>query len=246
VIVRRLGDALIVFGCLLAAWQGLYWLVGDTALTSPVETIARLGALMNAGSFWGHVAETGYAFALAVLISLLGGIGAGTLLGLNRTSAIVSEPILIALYSLPKVTLYPLVLLCFGLGISAKIAFGAMHGLIPVAIFTMKAITQIKPVYWRTAHALRLSPRQVALTLALPAVLPEVMSGARLGFSLSLLGVLIGEMFASKRGLGFLITTAMGLGDTATLIAIALLISAFAIATNWALLVLQRHFSPRQ
>jgi NitT/TauT family transport system permease protein len=242
--VRRLGDALIVFGGLLAAWQILYWLVGDTALTSPIETIARLGALMSAGSFWGHVAETGYAFALAVLISLLGGIGAGTLLGLNRTSAIVSEPILIALYSLPKVTLYPLVLLCFGLGISAKITFGAMHGLIPVAIFTMKAIMQIKPVYWRTAHALRLSPQQVALTLALPAVLPEVMSGARLGFSLSLLGVLIGEMFASKRGLGFLITTAMGLGDTATLIAIAVLISGFAIAANWALLVLQRRFSP--
>lgn len=243
--MRRFGDALIVFGCLLATWQGFYWLVGDTAFTSPVETIARLGALMRTGSFWGHVAETGYAFALAVLISLLGGIGSGTLLGLNRTSAIVSEPILIALYSLPKVTLYPLVLLCFGLGISAKIAFGAMHGLIPVAIFTMKAIMQIKPVYWRTAHALRLSPRQVALTLALPAVLPEVLSGARLGFSLSLLGVLIGEMFASKRGLGFLITTAMGLGDTATLIAIALLISAFAIATNWALLILQRHFTPR-
>jgi NitT/TauT family transport system permease protein len=242
--VRRLGDAFIVFGCLLATWQVLYWLVGDTALTSPAETMARLGALMRASSFWGHVAETGHAFALAVLISLLGGIGTGTLLGLNRTSAIVSEPILIALYSLPKVTLYPLVLLCFGLGISAKIAFGAMHGLIPVAIFTMNAITQIKPVYWRTAHALRLSPRQVALTLALPAVLPEVLSGARLGFSLSLLGVLIGEMFASKRGLGFLITTAMGLGDTATLIAIALLISAFAIAIHWALLLLQRHFSP--
>lgn len=243
--MRRFGDALIVFGCLLAIWQGLYWLVGDTALTSPVETVARLGALMSAGSFWGHVAETGYAFAFAALISLLGGIGAGTLLGLNRTSATVSEPILIALYSLPKVTLYPLVLLCFGLGVSAKIAFGAMHGLIPVAIFTMKAITQIKPVYWRTAYALRLSPRQVALTLALPAVLPEVLSGARLGLSLSLLGVLIGEMFASKRGLGFLITTAMGLGDTATLIAIALLISIFAITTNWAMLALQRHFNPR-
>jgi NitT/TauT family transport system permease protein len=86
---------------------------------------------------------------------------------------------------------------------------------------------------------LRLTPPQIALTLALPAVLPEVLSGARLGFSLSLLGVLIGEMFASKRGLGFLITNAMGLGDTATIIAVALLISVFAIAANAMLLVLQ-------
>jgi NitT/TauT family transport system permease protein len=244
--VRRFRDVLIVFASLMAVWQGVYWFVGDTVLTSPMQTITRLFVLMRGGSFWGHVEETGFAFALAVLISLLGGVGIGTLLGLNRTSAIVSEPILVALYSLPKVTLYPLVLLCFGLGISAKIAFGAMHGLIPVAIFTMKAIMQIKPVYWRTAHTLRLSPRQVALTLALPAVLPEVLSGARLGLSLSLLGVLIGEMFASKRGLGFLITTAMGLGDTATLVAIALLISVFAVAANWTLLVLQRRFNPWQ
>jgi NitT/TauT family transport system permease protein len=238
--MRRLTDIFILIVGLLAAWQGLYWLAGDTALSSPAQTAVRLGQLMGTESFWGHVGETGHAFAYAVLISLLGGVGIGTLLGLNRTSAIVSEPVLIALYSLPKVTLYPLVLLCFGLGLSAKIAFGAMHGLIPVAIFTMKAILQIKPVYWRTAHVLRLSPQQVALTVALPAVLPEVLSGARLGFSLSLLGVLIGEMFASKRGLGFLITNAMGLGDIATIMAAALFISIFAIAANAALLVLQR------
>jgi NitT/TauT family transport system permease protein len=238
--MRKLGDFLLLFAGLLAAWQCLHWLAGDTALTSPAQTIVHLGALMATAPFWGNVEETGNAFAFAVLISLVGGIGIGAVLGLNRTSAIVSEPILIALYSLPKVTLYPLVLLCFGLGISAKIAFGAMHGLIPVAIFTMKAIMQIKPVYWRAAQALRLSPWQTLRTVALPAVLPEILSGARLGFSLSLLGVLIGEMFASKRGLGFLITNAMGLGDIATIMAVALLISAFAIAANAALLALQR------
>jgi len=54
-----------------------------------------------------------------------------------------------------------------------------------------------------------------AATIVLPAILPEVMSGTRLGFSLTLLGVLIGEMFASRRGLGFLITNAIGLGDIA-------------------------------
>jgi NitT/TauT family transport system permease protein len=238
--MRKLGDGLILVVGVLVVWQALHWFAGDTALTSPLETISRLGALMGTARFWGDVTETGDAFAVAVLISLIGGVGLGTMLGLNRTSAIVSEPILIAFYSLPKVTLYPLVLLCFGLGISAKIAFGAMHGLIPVAIFTMKAIMQIKPVYWRASQALRLSLWQTAVNVALPAVVPEILSGARLGFSLSLLGVLIGEMFASKRGLGFLITNAMGLGDIATIIAVALFISVFAISANAALLALQR------
>jgi NitT/TauT family transport system permease protein len=225
---------------LLLIWHCLHWIAGDIALTSPAVTFRHLGALLLTGDFWLDVAETGRAFGLGVLISLIGGIGIGVMLGLNRTAGTVSEPILIALYSLPKVTLYPLVLLCFGLGLSAKVAFGAMHGLIPVSIFTMNAIMQIKAVYWRTGRALRLSPRQTALTIALPAVVPEVIAGARIGFSLTLLGVLIGEMFASQRGLGFLITRAMGLGDIATIMAVAVFLSIFAIGANALLLQLDR------
>jgi NitT/TauT family transport system permease protein len=238
--MKRTGDSIVLGLGILLTWQVLYWLAGDVALTSPAATAAHLWKLLGTARFWEHAAETARAFGLAVLISLLGGVALGVMLGLNRTAGIVSEPILIALYSLPKVTLYPLVLLCFGLGMSAKVAFGAMHGLIPVTIFTMKAIMQIKPVLWRTAHALRLTPRQTAFTIALPAVLPEVISGARLGFSLTLLGVLIGEMFASQRGLGFMIMSAMGLGDNATIMAVALFLSVFAIGANAVLLRLNR------
>ncbi len=238
--IKRFGDYIALFLGLLLIWQCLHWIAGDIALTSPAVTFRHLGALLLTGDFWLDVAETGRAFGLGVLISLIGGIGIGVMLGLNRTAGTVSEPILIALYSLPKVTLYPLVLLCFGLGLSAKVAFGAMHGLIPVSIFTMNAIMQIKAVYWRTGRALRLSPRQTALTIALPAVVPEVIAGARIGFSLTLLGVLIGEMFASQRGLGFLITRAMGLGDIATIMAVAVFLSIFAIGANALLLQLDR------
>jgi NitT/TauT family transport system permease protein len=238
--MKRTGDSILLVLGILAIWQALYWIAGDIALTSPAGTVAHLWKLLGTMRFWEHAAETARAFSIAVAISLLGGVALGVMLGLNRTSGIVSEPILIALYSLPKVTLYPLVLLCFGLGMSAKVAFGAMHGLIPVTIFTMKAIMQIKPVLWRTADALRLSPTQTAFTIALPAALPEVISGARLGFSLTLLGVLIGEMFASQRGLGFMIMSAMGLGDNGTIMAVALFLSVFAIAANALLLRLNR------
>lgn len=238
--MKRFGDTLLLILGILVLWQGLYWLAGDIAVTSPADTAVHLWKLLGTARFWSNAAETARAFGLAVAISLAGGVALGVLLGLNRTSGVVSEPILIALYSLPKVTLYPLVLLCFGLGMSAKVAFGAMHGLIPVTIFTMKAIMQIKPVLWRTAHAMRLTARQTALTIALPAVLPEVIAGARLGFSLTLLGVLIGEMFASQRGLGFMIMSAMGLGDIATIMAVAVFLSVFAIAANALLLWLDR------
>jgi NitT/TauT family transport system permease protein len=238
--MKRTGDSLLLILGILAIWQVLYWVAGDIALTSPASTAVHLLRMLGTARFWEHAAETARAFTFAVAISLVGGVALGVMLGINRTSGLVSEPILIAFYSLPKVTLYPLVLLCFGLGMSAKVAFGAMHGLIPVTIFTMKAIMQIKPVLWRTARAMRLTARQAALTIALPAVLPEVIAGARLGFSLTLLGVLIGEMFASQRGLGFMIMSAMGLGDIATIMAVAVFLSAFAIAANALLLWLDR------
>jgi NitT/TauT family transport system permease protein len=107
-----------------------------------------------------------------------------------------------------------------------------MHGLIPIAIFAMNAIRQMKPVYLRSSRVLRLTSLQTATRIVLPAILPELLSGVRIGFSLTLLGVLIGEMFASRHGLGFLITNAMGLGDMATIMAVALFLTAFALTAN--------------
>ena len=64
-------------------------------------------------------------------------------------------------------------------GISARIAFGVIHGIIPVILFTMNAVRNIRPVYLRSARAMRLTPAQTALTILLPAALPEIVSGFR-------------------------------------------------------------------
>jgi len=228
---RSLGT-FVIFAGLVLAWQLLHWIGGETALASPSATAVKLVTLLQSAMFWGHVAETAKAFTFALVLGILGGVSLGVTLGLSRLSSAVAAPILVNLYSIPKVTLYPLVLLCFGLGLSAKVAFGVMHGMIPMTIFTMNAIRQMKPVLLRSSKIMRLTPWQTASTIVLPAVMPEVLSGIRLGFSLTLLGVLIGEMFASKRGLGFLVTNAMNLGDTETIMAVAVLLTAFAVTAN--------------
>jgi NitT/TauT family transport system permease protein len=241
---RITGTALVLLFCLLL-WQTLHLLVGASSLASPFQTVVKLGSLLATAEFWQNVAETMRAFAAAFLISLVGGIALGILLGVRRLAGNVAEPILVNLYSIPKVVLYPLVLLCFGLGISAKIAFGVMHGLIPITLFSMNAIRQMKPVYRRTAQVLRLSSAQSAFTVILPAILPEVISGVRLGFSLTLLGVLIGEMFASQRGLGFMLISAINIGQIDTIMAVALLLTIVAVTCNSLLLLLNRRMGYR-
>jgi NitT/TauT family transport system permease protein len=192
-----------------------------------------------------HAWETGRAFATALVIALLGGLAIGLTLGAHRLSGEVAEPILVALYSIPKITLYPVILLLFGLGISAKIAFGVIHGIIPVAIFAMNGVRNVRGVYFRAARAMRLSPLQTAWSIVLPASVPEIVSGFRLGFALTLLGTLIGEMFASQRGIGYMLVKAMETNDVLTVMALALLLITLATAASAVLLALDRRLHKR-
>ena len=152
---------------------------------------------------------------------------------------------LVAVYSIPKITLYPVVLLIFGLGISGKTAFGALHGILPVALLTMAAIRNISPVYLKTARSMKLSHWQTVITVLFPATLPEVVSGLRIGLTVTLLGVLLAEMFASKQGLGFLIMNAMSLLQTEEMIAVAVLLFAFAALANALLLWIEHRLHRR-
>jgi len=229
----------------LLLWEALHLAVGGTSLSSPAQTGAALWQMLGTASFWDNVAETGRALVYALVIAIAGGIALGVLLGINRMAGTVAEPLLVNLYSLPKVTLYPLVLLVFGLGLSAKVAFGVMHGLIPILVFTMNAIRQMKPVYLRAAHTMRLPLRQTVWRVVLPAIFPEIVAGMRLGFSLTLLGVLIGEMFASQKGLGYLLTNAMNLGDIGTIMSVALFLTLFALSCNGLLMAADKRLTHR-
>ncbi len=238
-------DKLLLLAALLVLWQLLSMLVGPEVLSNPLATLRRLGRLLADPSFAGHARETGSAFAVALVISLAGGLGIGTLLGAHRLSGEVSEPLLVGLYSIPKITLYPVVLLLFGLGMSAKIAFGALHGIIPVILFTMSAVRNIPQVYLRAGRSMRLTPAQMFTGVLVPASLPEIVTGFRLGFSLTLLGTLIGEMFASQRGIGYLLIKAMETNESGVIIALALLLVVLATAASWLLLALERHVHGR-
>jgi NitT/TauT family transport system permease protein len=233
-------DGVLLVLALLAVWQGLFAYAGSVALTPPLATFAFAAGLLASASFWGHVAATMVAFGWSLLISAILGILVGLWLGARRFAGDVAEPMLAALYTIPKVTLYPVMLLVFGLGMSAKIAFGVIHGLIPIILFTLGAVKNIPPVFLRTARALRLSPVETARGVLAPAVLPEITSGLRIGFSLCLLGVLIGEMFASQRGIGFLIINGINSHNVQMTTAVTLIVILFAVAANSALMAVER------
>ena len=232
----RAFDGLVILALLVAVWQGLYAYAGDAAITSPLATLSYAASLVRTGDFWINAEATLLAFFYSLVISIVLGVVLGLVLGAQRFAGDVAEPMLVALYTIPKVTLYPLILLIFGLGVSAKVAFGVIHGVIPIILFTLNAVKNINPVLLRTARVMRLTPWQTTVTVLAPAVMPELITGVRVGFSLTMLGVLIGEMFASQRGLGFLIINGISLHNVRMTTAVILIVVVFAILANGLLL----------
>jgi len=236
----RWRDPLLLIAILLAGWQLLYLAVGDVGLSSPSRTVRNVTAMLGDARFLPHIRETLLAFTQAFAIALAAGLLIGLTLGASRLTGEVAEPILVALYSIPKVTLYPVILLVFGIGMPAKVAFGAIHGIVPISLFAMNAIRNIAPVHLRTARVLRLSPVETAGKILLRAALPEIVTGIRVGFSLTLIGTLLGEMFGAQRGLGFLLMQAMSLHEMERIMSITLVLVVFAAAVNAVLLALER------
>jgi NitT/TauT family transport system permease protein len=225
-------DVLLLAAGFLVCWQLLYWLDGSDVISSPSDTILRAIALLRTQSFWKDATSTGIAFVYACVIGILGGIALGLALGLNRFVGDVADPILGTVYSIPKITLYPIILLIFGLSLTAKVAFGVIHGIFPVAIFTMNAVRNVAPVHRRTARVLRLSSLATIVTVLAPAAIPEILSGIRVGIAVTLLGILIAELFASSSGIGFALIRATDLHNVVDIFALTLLLFLFAVAIN--------------
>lgn len=241
---RWRGPVLMVVG-LFAAWQLLYWIVGDIALRSPADTIRYAWGLFQRPAFWPHVTESMRAFAVAILIAVSLGVAVGLALGFSRLAGQVFEPMLVALYSVPKVTLYPILLLTFGLGISAKIAFGALHGFIPIALFTINAVRNVRPILIKTARVLNYDANELVWRVLVPAALPEIFTGIRIGLSLTLIGTLLGEMFASQRGLGYMLMNAIGLHNVDIIMSITFILVVFAALVSSTLLAIDRRLHRR-
>jgi NitT/TauT family transport system permease protein len=243
--MRRVLDAFILISALVLVWEGLFLLFGDLAITPPLETAGQAVRLLGSERFWPHLSETAQAFGAALALAVATGLSLGLLLGFHRLAGEVFEPILSALYSIPKVTLYPVILLIFGIGVSAKIAFGTIHGIVPIVIFTMDAVRNIRPVYVKVGRVYGLGTMRMARTILIPAALPEIFTGLRVGFSLTLIGTLIGEMFGALHGVGFVLMRAIGLHDVKTIMAITLSLVVFAAGVNTLLLAIDRRLHHR-
>jgi NitT/TauT family transport system permease protein len=231
---------LLLLMSLLVLWEALYWLAGEMALRSPAQTVRLTIKMLSGPVLWPHIHETLRAFAAAIFFAVTIGLATGLILGFSRLGGQIFEPMLVAIYSIPKLTLYPILLLTFGLGMSAKVAFGAIHGIIPIALFTINAIRNIRPILIKTGRVLNYSAWEMAWRILVPAALPEIFTGIRIGFALTLIGTLLGEMFASQHGLGNVLMRAIGLHNVDIIMVLTFILTVVAAIASGILLAIDR------
>jgi NitT/TauT family transport system permease protein len=241
---RRWDSALVVVAVLIL-WELLYLYVGDTALRSPWQTLVFTVQFAHDPDFWMHLRVTIEGFAIALALAVAIGLGVGIWLGFHRRSDEIFTPLLISFAAVPKLTLYPIILLMFGVGMEAKVVFGALHGITPIAMFTLGAIGNVKPVLLKVAKVQGLSRFETIRSVLLPAALPEIFSGLRIGFSLTLIGTVLGEMFAAQRGLGYLLMTSIGLHNVDMLTSLTAILTIFAAIFSFSLLAIDRRLRRR-
>jgi NitT/TauT family transport system permease protein len=242
---RRLIDGIGVVVAIVVAWEILYRVAGKVALSSPLAAAANAYDLLASADFWPNVATTFSALGVALVIEIVVGLAFGVACGLNRLLGEVVEPVIVAFYAIPKIAFYPIVLMFFGIGLVSVVVFAVMHGILPIVLCTMSAVRDIRPVYLKTARVMRLGRLDTMRRIALPAVIPEVFTGLRIGFGATLVGVLLSEMFGSKRGLGFMLMNAIGLNRVDLIMALTLLLAGFAAIANLALLALDKRLHRR-
>jgi len=236
---RARDAALGVTGTLgvLALWEA----VARSGLVSPVvfppPTTAVVDALRRVPlpDLAGHVGvsllRVAWGFALGAGLGVLIGITSGW----YRTLAALIHPVIELLRPIPPLAWIPMAIVWFGLGEPSKVFVIFLGAFFPMVTNTYRGMTGIDPVLLRAAQTMGLSGPRLLFQVAIPAALPDIATGVRVGWGLSF-GVLVAaELIAAERGMGFLIMHARQLGEIAVIIFGIILIGATNLVTDYCL-----------
>jgi NitT/TauT family transport system permease protein len=228
--VADLWPVLAVFAAFLVAWK-LVVVIGGLPvyiLPAPEQVAIRFVTAWADGTMEPHAWTTIVEVALGFVAGSVAGVVAGY--GLARSGLVerVLSPYLVAAQAVPILALAPLLALWFGPGLLAKVVICGLIVFFPVAISTMVGIRSVDRGLLELARSLRATPRRTLLDVEIPAALPSIFGGLRVGVTLAVVGAIVGEWAGADRGLGVLVNLARGsLFDIpllfATLVTIALL-----------------------
>jgi NitT/TauT family transport system permease protein len=239
----------LLLGALFAVWHMLAnpGLVSEEFATNtafffgkPLVVLQKVWDWLAGGKIYEHLLVTLIETLAAFAIGTLLGLAVGLWLALSPTASALADPYIKALNAMPRVILAPIFAVWFGLGMLSKIALGITLVFFIVFFNVYQGVKEVSPVVLSNARMLGASARQLLRTVYLPSAMSWVFSSLHTSVGMAFVGAVVGEYLGSARGVGYLILQAEGAFDINTVFAGILVLTAFALALDAVVTVVEK------
>lgn len=192
---------------LLAIWEVFSRTGGlDPRFFPPPSVIFRqLIAMIESGALLYHIGVSVRRVLLGFALGSVPAVLLGLAMGLARPVRALLMPVVSAIYPIPKIAIYPLVIFYLGIGEASKVSIVALSIFFLVLLNTMAGVLGLDRAYFNIARAYGAGSREMFTTVALPGALPSIFTGLKLGMGFALIVIVGAELLGSDAGIGFLI-----------------------------------------
>jgi ABC-type nitrate/sulfonate/bicarbonate transport system permease component len=244
--VRRAQIAIVV--ALVVALEVYGRLFADPAFLQPPSEVLRAWfvTVLPDARIMSALGMSVFEIASAYVLSVVFGTAIGLAVGSTELSRQGFYPLILVLYAIPQVSLIPLFVLMFGLGSASKIAFGFSHGVFPVMVAAIGGMSNVPALYVRGARSMGASRLDIIRHVVFPNMVPSFFVGLRLAMTMTMLGVILAELYVSTAGVGYFTRVFAENYNPAPLFALVGSLAAIALAFNACVRIAERRLSPRQ
>ncbi len=222
--------SVIIIWAILTTFTGL---IPSYFLPSPSEVLQSFETLLMNGQLVQDTSLTLMRVVLGLTVSALVGIPLGILMGWSNTVKNFSSLMVGILRPIPPIAWIPFAILWFGVGLESAIFIIFVGSVFPILINTMDGVKRVDKVLLETAYTLGASNSQVLRKVAVPASLPSIVTGLKVGVGVGLMCTVAAEMIGSNSGLGYLIFTSTSMLDTGSAIVGMLTIGVIGLSADY-------------
>jgi ABC-type nitrate/sulfonate/bicarbonate transport system permease component len=230
---------------LIVLWEVCARLFGDPSFVAPPSkvVVALLPTIFGDPKLTAALGMTFFELVAAFVLSIVVGAVVGVAIGSTNLARRSFFPFVLLLYGLPQVALLPLCILMFGLGPPSRVAFGFTHGVLPIIVTTVSGMRAVNPLFLASARSMGASKGQILRHILFPTMLASVFTGLRLAMSLTLLGVILAELYVSSNGIGSFTQIFAETFKPAQLYSLVLVLAVMAVIVNELVGLVETHFS---
>lgn len=211
--LRQILPGLIVISLLIAAWWGAVAVTRSVIFPTPWQVVTGTVELMRDGTLWEHIGASLMRVGAGFLLAVLVGVPLGLWMGWMRGAYATLNPIFQILRPISPIAWIPIAILWFGVGNASPIYLIFISSVFPMIVQTTAGVHTIEKRYLRAAENFDVSRFTLFSQVVIPATLPQIIVGMRIGLGVAWLVVVAAEMIALRSGLGYMIMDSRNAGN---------------------------------